>query len=69
MPLPPHMTAQAQEMARKRFKEHIIGKLRAKRLGAAVKQPEKKPDDELGGYDELEQMYRASDADKDDKGR
>lgn len=67
MALPPHMLAKAQHLARKRFSHEVISKLRARRLSGAVPAKEKKPDDDdLGGYDALEQMYHAGD---DDKGR
>lgn len=67
MPLPPQLMAKAQHMARKRFAHDVIAKLRAKRLAGAVPVHEKKPDeDDLGGYDALEQMFHAGD---DDKGR
>lgn len=61
MALSPHMLAKAREMARRKFSNDVLLKLRAKRLGAAVKPPQKEPDadDELGGFDALEQMYHA----------
>lgn len=67
MALPPHLIAKARQMAKARFHHDVINKLRAKRLGGAVPAKEKEPDeDDLGGYDALEQMYHAG---GDDKGR
>jgi hypothetical protein len=66
MPLPPQLMAKAHHMARQRFSRDVIAKLRAKRLASSLPaQQQKEPDeDDLGGYDVLEQMFHAGGNDK-----